>query len=506
VPVASSAARGRLTDPSTWRAELGEHRQETIVFLCALALGCAHILMVARDVPFWIDETYSGVIATQTTLKALFDWCRNEAGGPVYYAFLWLWEKVAGSTNYALRLPSMAFMFCAPLSIIFFAKQERRLTLVWAALVAIWTPGLMSAAQARPYALLYLFSCIQAVSFLALVQEPSRRRAFGWTCVSSLLLLTHLHAIVITAIQGMMLAVLHRKHAKSLWPSLLPFLTFPAWMLFQLPMLLRLANAETFWYPTMGWNVYLVFSDVFMGPGFPALVITTFTLVMALRIGFGHLQGRQNHLARADILLAGSGFIAMILVLIQAYQVPAFTHRYMIPYLPAALLGVAIATQAATQRYRLAPTIIVGLLAVSTLKNLIDFSAPHSANRLLPLEAESGSNWLASRGATRVIFAWDNPVAKLNDPSRLGEVAGFFLKRAHHPAKVESVIVPPGARALEPLAQFALERNAAILWIGGEEYPSGFETQLKTNCKTWSFPRGHSIACEAPGHNSAQRP
>jgi hypothetical protein len=497
-----SIAETAVADP--WHMEPAQrkwaedYRQETLVLLLALALSYAHMMIVARDIPFWIDETYSGVIASQATLIGWFNWCRNEASGPVYYGILWIWEKLAGSSNAALRLPSYALVVAAPLYVIRFSPQSRPLVFVWAALIALSSHALMSAPQARPYALLYFLACVQAVAFLNLARTPTLGCAFAWTTVSSLLALTHLHAGLIVGVQGIILVVLLRNQIRRLLPAALTFLAVPAWLFFQWPFLAKLAGANQYWYPPISPNVYLMFSDTLFGPGLPSLIVMTAMFAIFGHVALRRVRGNPTGLAREDMLLAVSGLVAILVALLIAYRMPTFALRYAIPYLPAAYLAIALSVQVAARRYRLAPLIGVGLAASPAFHYLVAFHTPHAADRFFALEAQHASEWLIEQKARHVIFAWDNPVTRLNDPQRLREVGGFFFDRADYPVTIESVLVPPGSAARDPLVRLAREKRAAILWIGGSEYPTGFEAQLGTSCMTRSFDDGHSVACKAP--------
>ena len=52
-----------------------------------------------------------------------------------------------------------------------------RVRATWAAIAALWMPGFFHATEARSYTLLFLLGSIQAILFLRLLTDPSRRRA-----------------------------------------------------------------------------------------------------------------------------------------------------------------------------------------------------------------------------------------------------------------------------------------------------------------------------------------
>src|SRR5580658_2244629 len=79
------------------------------LLLASIAVGIAHRLLVGWMTPLWLDETFTGVIATQPDSASLMEWCLVELSGPVYYVTIWLWEKIAGPGDIALRAPSLVF-------------------------------------------------------------------------------------------------------------------------------------------------------------------------------------------------------------------------------------------------------------------------------------------------------------------------------------------------------------------------------------------------------------
>ena len=82
----------------------------------------------------------SSVIATQPTLAGLLKWCLSELTGPAFYMPMWAWEKVAGSSDFALRLPSLVISLATPLAILRFGNRDADLRLWWTVCVLLWVP------------------------------------------------------------------------------------------------------------------------------------------------------------------------------------------------------------------------------------------------------------------------------------------------------------------------------------------------------------------------------
>lgn len=137
-----------------------------------LALG---LYQLSRDQPFWYDEAYSAV-AARTPLAQLFSAVWHRTGlvsylldvppsfNAPFYVLLHLWSSVAGTSAFALRLPTVV---CAAGAVAVLAELTRRLAGPGAGLLAglLCATGPLyvdQAVQARDYgpALLALLLCV----------------------------------------------------------------------------------------------------------------------------------------------------------------------------------------------------------------------------------------------------------------------------------------------------------------------------------------------------------
>ena len=197
--------------------------------IAALVVGVLGRLAYGYGAPLWFDETFSGVIATQPDFTRLLDWCLNELTGPAYYMPLWLWAKVSGSSDVALRLPSLILSIAAPLMILWRGSRDPALRRYWAILCLLWAPAFAAAWDARGYAQLFFLGAAQAILFLRLIERPTTCRAAAWTGVSALLLLTHYWSGVTFAVQALAFVAVHRRRALACWPAAL-LLASGRWM------------------------------------------------------------------------------------------------------------------------------------------------------------------------------------------------------------------------------------------------------------------------------------
>jgi mannosyltransferase len=81
------------------------HRLGLIVLLL-LAFALRTYELAAQSL--WYDEAISWYL-TRMTLPQLTVWTANDIQPPLYYYLLWLWVRLAGTSEFALRFPSVAF-------------------------------------------------------------------------------------------------------------------------------------------------------------------------------------------------------------------------------------------------------------------------------------------------------------------------------------------------------------------------------------------------------------
>ncbi len=132
--------------------------------------------------PLWIDETFTGAISSQPTFDSFVQLAHSDAPPSfLYYLFMHVWQMVFGLSDVALRAPSLGFSAAAPLVIAFasvpdLARAER---LTWAAMLALWIPGIGFAQDARAYGFLLLMAALQTLVFYRLMAAPSYRYMHG---------------------------------------------------------------------------------------------------------------------------------------------------------------------------------------------------------------------------------------------------------------------------------------------------------------------------------------
>jgi uncharacterized membrane protein len=168
------------------------------------ALLVAGAVVFARGLgrePLWLDETFSYALI-QHGFAEILRFTAEDVHPPLYYCLLKLTTLAFGTSDAALRLPSLL----AALGLVALgAGPVRRIwgdrTGVIYALLALTSPGLLCFAQeARMYTLLALSACACTLyGYLALI---GRRRADFVVCgvVGVAAAYTHYYGVLVTAV------------------------------------------------------------------------------------------------------------------------------------------------------------------------------------------------------------------------------------------------------------------------------------------------------------------
>lgn len=453
----------------------------------SLALGLACRLFAGIDTPLWFDETFSAAIAGQDSLNGLVRWMMTELSGPTYYSMLFLWERIAGDSNVALRLPSLLFSIATPLLILWRGHPDRQVRMMWAAVTALSVIGFDSATQARPYALLFLLASAQAIAFLRLIDDPRTGKALLWTSLSALMVLTHYHAAVISGLQGVAFLALCRMRAVRTWPALAPLVPMALWMAVHIPFMLSFAKGDTVWYGTLSLDSLWLIPSLLTGLAWPGVL-----LLVAMLASFAHdliaaLRGRARWpYGAGETALVASGMASLAIVMGIGFILPSFTTRYVLPYVPALLAGVALWTRRMSAPVPMIAAPLLCAMIGSAAAQLAGYVRDPQSDFRYAFNFEQPSAWIAAHGVDRLVVLWDSPTAGLADPDgHIASVGSYFLHRDGLAPQVVSLPWPRHGdpnRLLIDLAGTA--PRSALLWAYDASVPG-----TRGHVHPWHIPR-----------------
>jgi 4-amino-4-deoxy-L-arabinose transferase-like glycosyltransferase len=145
----------------------------------------------------WSDEGYTAKLASSTFDTAVSRLPRTESTPPLYYALIWTWAHLFGSSALALRSLSALFGCITVVAVYWVgtALASRRVALIAAVLTAVSPIMVWYSQEARAYALLVLL-CVLALGFFVRALRTYRRVwLLGWTLASAAALATHYFAL-----------------------------------------------------------------------------------------------------------------------------------------------------------------------------------------------------------------------------------------------------------------------------------------------------------------------
>jgi uncharacterized membrane protein len=435
----------------------------------ALAVTTLLKLTVYARQPLSIDEVWTGMIASQSSVAGLIRECQRDVNGPLGYIISWVWAQIAGLSNGALRAPSIIFACVAPwLALTPHRLANRTVRYVWAVLLACWMPGLVFAEQARCYALVLVLATANAVTYAHLIRRPSLSTAFVWTSISALFILSHYVAGLLVACQGFAYLAIHRGKAFKTWPAALVFAPAFACMAFQAVSLMAFARPATAVLPPMSVSDLLPTAGLILGGSivWPVIVIW---------VGIGLIAGRRSRLERpatagsdaqkALVWTAVTALLAACICLAIGLARPIVSPRFMTIFVPGVMLGLALMADNFGQVWRRAPVVLgVVFLGLALAFSAITlFISPPSAGAMFSFEPAGQA--LMATGPRRLVFFWDNPATSASESEQLAQIGGFLFKRAGRPIPVEVVRWARGADPNALLLSTARSPGDAILWI-----------------------------------------
>lgn len=462
----------------------------TVLVVSALVAATAMRLWLGRDLPLWLDETWTAVIIRQPTWQAFWREAWLDCNAPLYYVVMSGWQALAGESNWALRLPSVVFVTLAGLLPAFWRPPDlsREEALTWAALLCLWWPGLAISLDARAYGLLLFVSVAVTIAYARLLERPDLKHALVWCGLGSLAILTHYYAIYLLAVQGVLFMALRRRF--DLWPAALLYVPTFGWLAFHLPRLAEYARPDVAWYEPVSLPAVAGYTAFLLGPG-----VAAFLFALAAVIVVGGLRRRPE--PAMLFIVAASGLLALLLALAVGMVRPSVTARYLVPMAPAILLGLVLLVR----RSQLASIALVGLYFAAFLP--VDGHRIRLASRAA-YGYERQSEWLMKSRPDHLVFLWDHPAAKILDAGSLRQIGSFFFDRAGTPVETTVLIVGLHEDPNKRLVETATGERPAYLWVYNVARKSAARDYPPHPVKGWRCMHTHGgpigiVACAKGG-------
>lgn len=182
------------------------------------ALAAALRLPTLGSQSLWLDEVLTAQLARGDLGSLFHTVAEEEANPPLFYLVEWLWTRLAGTSELALRLPSaLCGIALVPVAYAIGRRlASERAGIALAALVAVHPLLVYYAQEARGYAAVALACAVGFLCFLGAL-EDRRGAALGWAIASAVALGCHYFAIFPVAIEG---AILLARRGRAALPAL----------------------------------------------------------------------------------------------------------------------------------------------------------------------------------------------------------------------------------------------------------------------------------------------
>jgi 4-amino-4-deoxy-L-arabinose transferase-like glycosyltransferase len=164
---------------------------------------------------FWFDEANTAADLHYSPGQMLGLLPQNETTPPLFYCVAWLWARVFGFGEFALRsLPALAGVATVPVMYAATTKLVGRRAGVVAAALTACNPFLIWYSQEfRPYEPMVLLSAASLLAFAHARERPTSRALTVWAIISALGLANHYYALLVAVPQAVWLLVEHRRTA-----------------------------------------------------------------------------------------------------------------------------------------------------------------------------------------------------------------------------------------------------------------------------------------------------
>lgn len=430
-----------------------------VTVFAALLLGLLIRTTVGAGNALWLDETWTGAIAMQGSLREVLYQAHADANAPLYYVGMHAWASLFGVSNASLRLPSLLVSVATPLLCLLpVSSISPKVRLIWSALLALWLPALFYAREARCYSLLLCLGVVGTIALIRLLEKPTLSRTASWAAIGAATCLTHYHAVFLVGCQGIAYVALHRRRALATWPAALLFAPVFGWIAYHLPRIAAFAGPDIAWYGPFSLDHLATLVAFLFGT---TLNLAFLALLGAVAAPFpsGRAAAGTENGTRYPWIAAVSAIAGLALVVGVAVLRPTFTFRYAIPFGPGILMGIALLAARVQQRWPIVPIALVLLSGITAVKSSL--GSGHNDYNF-----EVASEWLMASGVRNLVFFWDHPANAVEDPKQLDIVGGFFLRRAG----IDATVTPIKVRADEDPSTRLLEATAGkpetgLLWI-----------------------------------------
>jgi hypothetical protein len=420
---------------------LKQDRAFNAIYGLALALSISTWFIAVRA-PLWLDETcsYWQIVAGFSKIMS-----RQIVFFPAYSYILWFSTKIIGSSEIALRVPSILAMFGAVYLLYLAARElfDRDVSLIATIIFCLHPIVVFAAIDVRSYAFAALATNVSILIVFRLRHNDSNWLAalFGLSAAW----IVWFHYLFATILPALVLCffVIKAGDRKTLWRQF--GVAMVAFALAFLPVIPRLL----YLFRTSGSHVFETAPSVMappwtLAPGEPWVVVGLIAFAMAALAAVGGTRfSRKIHLEGWHILLCLSLALIPLLILYGvsvATSLHVFSHRYRLIAVPG--ISLCWAKLFSVIRPRAARSVLcLGLVAVTAY---LSYNSPSSGQHLYSWKyALQAVEMSASTDKAPVLICSDLPEADYETmPLDSAKESSLFAPLSYYRLSVPVVPLP----------------------------------------------------------------
>ncbi|MCX5801543.1 MAG: glycosyltransferase family 39 protein [Candidatus Eisenbacteria bacterium] len=198
------------TDRLDYYADGYRHQRLYVALLILLALFLRLYRLSSQSI--WVDEMltlfWSGFSAPFIPADVF-----TNLHSPLHSLVMFLWTRLAGESEFALRFPSVVFSVLSLFAIyrLILRLSGPRTAAVALAVMALSPFHVWYAQEARNYSMLLFFSALSFESFLNLLSEPDRKSFGKYVLFTFAAFLSNMSAVFVVAVQDVFFLISRRK-------------------------------------------------------------------------------------------------------------------------------------------------------------------------------------------------------------------------------------------------------------------------------------------------------
>ena len=206
------------------------------LLLSIILLGIIiRFLFLLKYGDFWDDEMFSFTYAQKAWPEGLIYWLW-ETNPPLHMLILKIWFFVFPATEFWTRIPSLIFGTATILAVYKLAKLiwDKNVALLSALFIALHSYNVFWSATARVYSLLMLLSSLSVYFFFKIFfyNSPNKKDKIFLAIINTLLLLTHLSAVLLIFTQALIIfGINYKKFFSWFRINLIPFIISASWLI-----------------------------------------------------------------------------------------------------------------------------------------------------------------------------------------------------------------------------------------------------------------------------------